>query len=422
MKQLVRLWKRPSRDGTSFVFVLDYKDEQGKRRQVSLGHADRQKAQRQRDQKERELRMGIQTPGRMKLRALLEDYLERTRTQIESSTADSAAYRMKDFIAANGNLYADEVTYRHCELCQQYCIDRGLSPASVNSHIKMLRRIFSLAVRRGQLEKNPFDGFPLMKVPKRQLRLFSEEEVHRLLRAATNPVWKARILLAKTAGLRRGEILNLTTGDIDFAKARVIVQPKMDSAFTWRWMVKDKERRELPLIDELARLLISIQEALPEGQPYLLLSPQRYASLMKLKQQGQLKDRVARCPDNNFRRNWGVICRRAAVPEGKFHDLRATCITEWMEQGMMPHEVQRLAGHSSIETTMTYYVGIRETLIDRARLASVAALKGNFLANPLHVPQNTPVGKKEAASGVSQTLDTAEVTKLGATGLEPATS
>jgi len=327
--------------------------------------------------------MGIGTPNRMKLSELLEDYLERTRTQVEPSTAASAAYRMKDFMAANGNIYADRVTFQHCERFQQYCIDRGLSPASVNTHIKMVKRIFSLAVKMGQLERNPFDGLPLLKVPRKSIRLLSEEEYEKIIRFAPSPIWKARLMLAKTAGLRRGEILNLTINDVDFAKGKIVVQAKSTTKRTWRWVVKDKDRREVPLTEEAAQLLIDIQTELPEGQPYLLLPPERYQYLMRLKTKGQLIDRIRKCPDGNFRRNWKVICKIAGILDGTFHDLRATCITEWLEKGMMPHEVQRLAGHSSIDTTMNYYVGTRESMIDRARQASSSVSDGNSVAHLL---------------------------------------
>ena len=73
MKKLVRLWKRPSRDGKRFVFVLDYRDETNKRRQISLGHTDARKAERQRAQKERELRMGVVGPVSMKMSEFRED-------------------------------------------------------------------------------------------------------------------------------------------------------------------------------------------------------------------------------------------------------------------------------------------------------------------------------------------------------------
>ena len=85
-KQLVRLWERPSYDGKKFTYYLLYTDEQGRRRQKSLGHADRRKAERQRGQFERRLRMGIVEPGSMKLRDFVEDSLTRTGGQIREST------------------------------------------------------------------------------------------------------------------------------------------------------------------------------------------------------------------------------------------------------------------------------------------------------------------------------------------------
>ena len=39
-KEVVRLYKRPSRDGRSFTYYMDYTDLQGKRQRLSLGHAD----------------------------------------------------------------------------------------------------------------------------------------------------------------------------------------------------------------------------------------------------------------------------------------------------------------------------------------------------------------------------------------------
>ncbi len=44
----------------------------------------------------------------------------------------------------------------------------------------------------------------------------------------------------------------------------------------------------------------------------------------------------------------------------------------------MPHEAKELAGHADIKTAMNYYVGIRESLIDKARDASSAALGEDF--------------------------------------------
>ncbi len=67
MKELVRLRMRPSRNGKTFRYVLDYVDASGKKRCKSLGHADKRKAEKQRKETELELRMGVLGPGPMTL-------------------------------------------------------------------------------------------------------------------------------------------------------------------------------------------------------------------------------------------------------------------------------------------------------------------------------------------------------------------
>ena len=56
MKQLVKLNKRPRCGGREFTYALRYRSEDGKRRCESLGHTNQRKAERQRVQKEKELR------------------------------------------------------------------------------------------------------------------------------------------------------------------------------------------------------------------------------------------------------------------------------------------------------------------------------------------------------------------------------
>ena len=65
---------------------------------------------------------------------------------------------------------------------------------------------------------------------------------------------------------------------------------------------------------------------------------------------------------------------RAGVSGGTMHDFRRTCITNWLKDLVPPHEVQRMAGHSSIETTMKYYVKVDSTAMDRVREASTRSM------------------------------------------------
>jgi len=222
--------------------------------------------------------------------------------------------------------------------------------------------------------------------------------------------------VGKTAALRRGEILNLTVDDVDFEKETVTVQAKQEPPHTWPWQVKDKDFRELPLVPELPRLLLGLQMELPEGQPYLLLKPERYQFLMSQKKAGKLDDVARRCPKNNFTRGWRSIFRRAGVSNAEFHDLRRTCITEWLMNGLRIHEVTALAGHGDIKTTMAYYIGESETRVNRARSASSAGLGLSVSARCRARDQNAQDGQNGESSPKGSSLDGSERYKKGERG------
>jgi len=128
MKELVRLRMRPSRDGKSFRYMLDYVDHSGKRRQISLGHTDRRQAERQRQEKDLELRMNVSGPISMKLTNFFRDSLARTKGQVRATTLSETARSMKDFVECVGDIDMQEVRYEHGERFIQFCFDRIILP------------------------------------------------------------------------------------------------------------------------------------------------------------------------------------------------------------------------------------------------------------------------------------------------------
>lgn len=384
MNQLVRLRTRPSRDGKEFTYMLDYIDENGKRMRISLGHSDKRKAERQGLQLERELRMGIVAPASMKLSKFWEDSLMRTNGLVRQSTLTEHGIAMKHFIDAVGNIDYQSVKHKHGEIFVQNSLERGNSLATVNKKISGVKRLFQLAVERGQLEQNPFMRIRRLKVPKRKVRVYSEDECNRILKAARDVTandgvdWELLIILALCTGMRRGELLNVTWHDIDFEKQAVEVSPKKETKHTWEWSIKDSERRVLPLTEEVISLLAKHQTMQLEGCPYLFVSPVRYEHIQKVRQDGKWSVRHGTCPINNFTRQFGAILKRAGIESGEFHDIRRTCLTRWLFNGLAEYDVMNLAGHADFSTTRNFYLGVREDLLERARKASAETLNLNF--------------------------------------------
>jgi integrase len=81
---------------------------------------------------------------------------------------------------------------------------------------------------------------------------------------------------------------------------------------------------------------------------------------------------------NNQLRRFKTLCRRAGVGPYTIHDLRRSCITNWARR-LPTHIVQKLAGHSDIQTTETYYLSVQSEDLAKARRVQ-SALVGNILS------------------------------------------
>jgi integrase len=402
MKELVRLRIRPSRDGKEFKYFLDFRDDTGKRRQVSLRHSDKRKAERQRLQKEQELKLGVVAPESMKLSQFATDNMVRTGGQIRESTREEYQMAMNDFIRVVGDRDYQRIAFQHGERYRQACLDKGNRPATVTKKLRHVKRLFQLAVNRGQLERNPFRGLDMPKSPKKKVNVFGYDDCRRIIKAAreyfqeqdprTCLRWDLLILLAVATGMRRSELLNCTWRDIDLEHRTIAVDPKKDTEATWRWEIKDMDRRVLPLTEALVRLLMDHLNTQPEGYPYVFVPVARYDYIQTLRQQKKWKYSDSRMKIvNNFSRQFHKILDRAGICSGQFHDLRRTALTNWFAGGMSERDVMVLAGHSSFATTHKFYLAVADDLVDRARVVSEQSINPDLLRSccaPLKCPSN----------------------------------
>lgn len=379
MKELVRLRMRPSRDRGSFRYMLDYVDQRGKRHRISLGHADKRQAERQRHEKELELRVNVTDPVSMKLTDFFRDSLARTRGQVRATPLKETARSMNDFVACVGDIDMQEVQYRHGKQFIQYCLGQDISAATVAKKVKHLKRVFT------------------------------DDECDRLCKAAGQyeaqgrlVKWELLIRMCLGTGMRRGELMNTTWLDIDFANMTVEVSPKKDREDAWEWYIKDTDRRTLPLTADLVKLLVELQMSQPEGNPYVFVPMARYEQIQELRRKRQWTVEGGRSPLSKFCHHFNKIRARAGITAGTFHDLRRTCLSNWIVQGLSLHEVKELAGHAGIETTDRFYLAVRKDVVDRARAASEASRKGHFVARLLHAPcESDEIGKPPCVSAAA---------------------
>jgi integrase len=102
---------------------------------------------------------------------------------------------------------------------------RTRKPSTINRELQILSRIFSLAIRYGVMDKNPCAEVSLLPENNKRVRYLLDEEEQRLLPVLTGSRGHLLplVILAIGAGMRRGDLFNLTWERVDFQRGLIYV-------------------------------------------------------------------------------------------------------------------------------------------------------------------------------------------------------
>jgi len=227
-------------------------------------------------------------------------------------------YRKTATITKNGKP-ADKV--------KQFSIQRGAKSYTVNFELGTLRTILNLAIKQKYLEDNPVRGVGFLKVTDSKKRRFlTDTECERLL-VTCGSEWYPIFFTLLYTGMRKGELVNLEWTDLDFAQQIIKIQRKTF------WIPKAGER-EIPMSSEVASVLKGVPKRSDfvftdkNGEPY---------------DQNRLRLQLIRLAKK------GGIMNLTQV-----HALRHTFASRLLMRGVDLPSVQKLMGHTKIETTMIY--------------------------------------------------------------------
>lgn len=202
--------------------------------------------------------------------------------------------------------------------------ERGVRPTTHHMYVAALKFLFVVTLKRPEVVA----GIPWPKVPRTLPDVLSGEEVRRLLGAARSLKYRALMMVAYGAGLRISEACALEVGDIDSERMLIHVRRGKRS--------KDRFVMLSPKLLEMLRLYW--REARPRG-PYLF--------------PGRLPDApiTTRAVDRVVKK---VVARAGLTKRVTFHSLRHGFATHLLDAGYDIRTIQRLLGHTSIQTTARY--------------------------------------------------------------------
>jgi len=272
-----------------------------------------------------------------------------------------------------GKLRLDQVSKQQVSVWHAMLLDEGLSGASADHHPKLMRRMFSMAIEYGLIDRNVLSSFKLFLFDNRIEHYLDDEQLVRLMNVlrtdGNRAVCNIAILLLGT-GCRLNEILTAKKSDID-VENRVLKIAAINA--------KGKRVRSVPLNDASLNI-IRQQIDSTDGYDHLFVNHQTgkpYTTIMKV---------------------WTRLRNKAGLPHLRLHDLRHSYASFLVNSGRTLYEVQQILGHSQSIVTERYAHLSTKTLQDASNSASViiqGAMQPGLVKAEASLPSPTPAQSVE---------------------------
>jgi len=338
------------------TFYLRYKDKTGKTCHQKIGRTNvvtLAESRKRAKKLKAEIELGADPRAEAKARKQIPTFRDfMLNHYMPYVKARKRSWRNDESMLNNGVLdaFGDEVINRISrEQVQAYHTglrDTGLSPATCDHYIKLIRQALNLAVEWEVIEKNPVAKLKLFKEDNKLERYMTKEEQKRLIQVlsqdSNRPV-SLLILFLLSTGARLNEAMTASWKYID------------QDQKVWRIEAansKSKKMRSVPLNSTALEILDELKHI--SSEDHLFINPKtqkRYT---------------------NINKTWHRLRTEAGLPDLRLHDLRHQFASHLVNAGHSLYEVQQILGHSDPTVTTRYAHLSSRTLQSAAESASVA--------------------------------------------------
>ena len=275
--------------------TIQFKDTDGSRKSIRLGKCDQKTAQAIRTQIEHlvsakgngtaipqqttewlrtideDLRGRIAATGLIdkrktfQLAAFISDYIE---SRVDAAESTKAKWRitaghLEEHLGKEKPMHS--ITPGDADEFRLFLIGNKLAENTVRGYMAVAKMLFTGAVRRKQIERNPFTGQKASTLANHSRYHFvSHQDAHQLIEAAPDWQWRLIIALSRFGGVRcPSELLLLRWQDINWSRNRMTVtSPKTKHS--------GKESRQTPLFPELRPLLAEGLELAKDKSEFII--------------------------------------------------------------------------------------------------------------------------------------------------------
>ena len=355
----------------NYYMVLNYTDANGKRRQPWIPTGLPAKGNKRRAEKLLlDTRKSFVPPvvskenedisSDMLFADYMELWLEIIRSSVEKTTFSSYTQMVKGKIAPyfrNTGLTLDGIQAKHIQSFYLHEL-KTVSPGTVIHYHANIHKALKYAVKMDLIPFNPADKVERPKKQRYIADYYRQEELERLLEASKDHPYSLLIQMTAFYGLRRSEVIGLKWSAFDFNHNCFSIRHTVTTCNVKGERVtikKDKAKnksslRTYPLIPFLKERLLEAKKQQEEnrklcGRAY----NKEYLGYVCVDVIGNL------IKPNYVSSTFGKLLAKNNLRHIRFHDLRHTCASLLLANGVPMEQVKEWLGHSEISTTVDIY-------------------------------------------------------------------
>ena len=295
----------------------------------------------------------LTTSGRMTVTVLLEKWLEASKPDWKTNTYRSYEGTVRLYLTPNiGKARIDRLTPLALEAMKTTLLKKH-TPHIAAYTIRVLRMALKYAIRLMLLTRNVAEVVSAPKVEKREMQVWTPDEIVRFLGDIQLHRLHAMFYTAITTGMRRSELLGLKWSDLDSARQRLTVRHNLIDA-------KGGARLETPKTAASRRVVTISEDTVAQLEAHRT----RQQVERKVCKHWQGHDAVfcteagTHLDPSNLSKMFRVLTLEAKVTPIRLHDLRHTAASLQIRQDSSPKEVADRLGHTDPGFTSRTYVHI----------------------------------------------------------------
>ena len=309
----------------------------------------------------------------------MEEWLEIVKTSIATVTYSSYSMMVKKTIAPYFRRRKIKLVDLTAKDIQNFYLAelKRVSANTVIHYHANIHKALKYAVKLDLIPTNPADKIERPRKGSFKGSFYDTEEMKLLLEAVKGTKFEIPVMLAAFYGLRRSEVLGLKWDAVDFDKNTITIKHTVTSCNLDGKHVLIKEdrtktkssMRTLPLVDFVKEKLLSLKAEQEEnrmlcGRSYI----KDFIGYICINEIGDL------IKPGYLSVEFPKLLEKKGLRRIRFHDLRHSCASLLIANGVPMKQIQEWLGHSDFSTTANIYAHLDYS----SKLSSADALLGGL--------------------------------------------